>query len=158
MIPKCLTMNCDKLPLLHGSLLVCARPAVKSEVSHKVYTCPLFFVLTFSSLHIFLLHMFQVPTILDKQGAHLLAVAFLVISRTFVSDRIASLNGTNIQCGFMHLVFCGIIFLLLNTLIFTGTTVKFVLEQDKASFVRLIGVSVLQSAASSFIAPSLRYC
>ncbi|KAG5245171.1 ABC transporter family member [Salix suchowensis] len=71
-----------------------------------------------------------VPTILDKQGAHLVAVAFLVISRTFVSDRIASLN---------------------------GTTVKFVLEQDKASFVRLIGVSVLQSAASSFIAPSLRH-
>ncbi|KAL9393556.1 hypothetical protein Peur_012841 [Populus x canadensis] len=71
-----------------------------------------------------------VPTIRDKQGAHLLAVAFLVISRTFVSDRIASLN---------------------------GTTVKFVLEQDKASFVRLIGVSVLQSAASSFIAPSLRH-
>ncbi|CAK7334627.1 unnamed protein product [Dovyalis caffra] len=70
-----------------------------------------------------------VPSILDKQGAHLLAVAFLVVSRTFVSDRIASLN---------------------------GTTVKFVLEQDKASFVRLIGISVLQSAASSFIAPSLR--
>ncbi|KAB5548156.1 hypothetical protein DKX38_011562 [Salix brachista] len=70
-----------------------------------------------------------VPSILDKQGAHLLAVAFLVVSRTFVSDRIASLN---------------------------GTTVKFVLEQDRASFVRLIGVSVLQSAASSFIAPSLR--
>ena len=33
---------------------------------------------------------------------------------------------------------------------------KFVLEQDKASFLRLIGVSVLQSAASSFVAPSLR--
>ncbi|KAL9340425.1 hypothetical protein Peur_066644 [Populus x canadensis] len=71
-----------------------------------------------------------VPSILDKQGAHLLAVAFLVVSRTFVSDRIASLN---------------------------GTTVKLVLEQDRASFVRLIGVSVLQSAASSFIAPSLRH-
>uniref|UniRef100_A0A6N2LIZ8 ABC transmembrane type-1 domain-containing protein n=1 Tax=Salix viminalis TaxID=40686 RepID=A0A6N2LIZ8_SALVM len=70
-----------------------------------------------------------VPSILDKQGAHLLAVAFLVVSRTFVSDRIASLN---------------------------GTTVKFCFEQDRASFVRLIGVSVLQSAASSFIAPSLR--
>ena len=39
---------------------------------------------------------------------------------------------------------------------FSGTTVKFVLEQDKASFLRLIGVSVLQSAASSFVAPSLR--
>ncbi|KAL2332768.1 hypothetical protein Fmac_013981 [Flemingia macrophylla] len=71
-----------------------------------------------------------VPTVLDKQGAQLLAVAFLVVSRTWVSDRIASLN---------------------------GTTVKFVLEQDKASFIRLIGLSVLQSAAPSFIAPSLRH-
>ncbi|XP_021741036.1 ABC transporter D family member 1-like [Chenopodium quinoa] len=71
-----------------------------------------------------------VPTVLDKQGAQLLAVAFLVVSRTWVSDRIASLN---------------------------GTTVKFVLEQDKAAFIRLIGVSVLQSCASSFIAPSIRH-
>ncbi|CAL0333141.1 unnamed protein product [Lupinus luteus] len=71
-----------------------------------------------------------VPTVLDKQGAQLLAVAFLVVSRTWVSDRIASLN---------------------------GTTVKFVLEQDKASFIRLIGQSVIQSAASSFIAPSIRH-
>ncbi|MED6137180.1 ATP-binding cassette sub- D member 1 [Stylosanthes scabra] len=71
-----------------------------------------------------------VPTVLDKQGAQLLAVAFLVVSRTWVSDRIASLN---------------------------GTTVKFVLEQDKAAFIRLIGLSVLQSAASSFIAPSIRH-
>uniref|UniRef100_A0A6N2ND68 ABC transporter domain-containing protein n=1 Tax=Salix viminalis TaxID=40686 RepID=A0A6N2ND68_SALVM len=54
----------------------------------------------------------------------------LSLFKTFVVDRIASLN---------------------------GTTVKFVLEQDRASFVRLIGVSVLQSAASSFIAPSLRH-
>ncbi|QHN81675.1 ABC transporter D family member [Arachis hypogaea] len=71
-----------------------------------------------------------VPTVFDKQGAQLLAVAFLVVSRTWVSDRIASLN---------------------------GTTVKFVLEQDKAAFIRLIGLSVLQSAASSFIAPSIRH-
>ncbi|TKY47653.1 ABC transporter D family member 1 [Spatholobus suberectus] len=71
-----------------------------------------------------------VPTVLDKQGAQLLTVAFLVVARTWVSDRIASLN---------------------------GTTVKFVLEQDKASFIRLIGLSVLQSAASSFIAPSIRH-
>ncbi|CAN0919588.1 ABC transporter D family member 1 [Linum grandiflorum] len=71
-----------------------------------------------------------VPTVLDKQGAELLAVAFLVMSRTFVSDRIASLN---------------------------GTTVKYVLEQDKAAFIRLVGISVIQSAASSFIAPSLRF-
>ncbi|KAI9113779.1 hypothetical protein K1719_015030 [Acacia pycnantha] len=71
-----------------------------------------------------------VPTLFDKQGAQLLAVASLVISRTWVSDRIASLN---------------------------GTTVKFVLEQDKASFIRLIGISILQSGASSFIAPSIRH-
>ncbi|PWA99062.1 peroxisomal ABC transporter 1 [Artemisia annua] len=71
-----------------------------------------------------------VPTVLDKQGAQLLAVAVLVLSRTWISDRIASLN---------------------------GTTVKYVLEQDKAAFLRLIGVSVLQSAASSFVAPSLRH-
>ena len=36
---------------------------------------------------------FQVPTLLDRQGAQLLAVAFLVVSRTWISDRIASLNG-----------------------------------------------------------------
>ncbi|XP_052878288.1 ABC transporter D family member 1-like isoform X1 [Gossypium arboreum] len=72
----------------------------------------------------------EVPTLFDKQGAQLLAVALLVVSRTWVSDRIASLN---------------------------GTTVKHVLEQDKAAFIRLIGISVLQSAASSFIAPSLRH-
>ncbi|KAI4325947.1 hypothetical protein MLD38_031305 [Melastoma candidum] len=71
-----------------------------------------------------------VPTVLDKQGAQFLAVAFLVISRTWISDRIASLN---------------------------GTTVKYVLEQDKAAFIRLIGISVLQSAASSFVAPSLKH-
>ncbi|MFQ6636786.1 hypothetical protein Gotur_013658, partial [Gossypium turneri] len=68
-----------------------------------------------------------VPTLFDKQGAQLLAVAFLVVSRTWISDRIASLN---------------------------GTTVKHVLEQNKAAFIRLIGISVLQSGASSFIAPS----
>lgn len=71
-----------------------------------------------------------VPTLFDKQGAQLLAVAFLVVSRTWVSDRIASLN---------------------------GTTVKYVLAQDKASFFRLIIVSILQSAASSLIGPSLRH-
>ncbi|KAG5529449.1 hypothetical protein RHGRI_029992 [Rhododendron griersonianum] len=71
-----------------------------------------------------------VPTVLDKQGAQLLAVALLVILRTGISDRIASLN---------------------------GTTVKYVLEQDKDAFIRLIGISVLQSAASSFVAPSLRH-
>ncbi|GJS07684.1 ABC transporter D family member 1 isoform X2 [Tanacetum coccineum] len=68
-----------------------------------------------------------VPTVLEKQGAQLLVVAVLVLYRTWISDRISSLN---------------------------GTTVKYVLEQDKASFVRL---SVLQSAASSFVALSLRW-
>lgn len=71
-----------------------------------------------------------VPTLCDKQGAQFFAVALLVVSRTWISDRIASLN---------------------------GTSVKYVLEQDKASFIRLTGISVLQSAASSIVAPSLRY-
>ncbi|XP_065881144.1 ABC transporter D family member 1-like isoform X2 [Euphorbia lathyris] len=71
-----------------------------------------------------------VPTLLRNQGAQLIAVSFLVVSRTWVSDQIASLN---------------------------GATVKFVLEQDKPSFIRLIGVSILQSAVSSFIASSLRH-
>ncbi|ERN14929.1 hypothetical protein AMTRI_Chr02g213560 [Amborella trichopoda] len=71
-----------------------------------------------------------VPTLLDKQGGQLFAVALLVMSRTWISDRIASLN---------------------------GTSVKFVLEQDKASFMWLIVISVIQSAASSIVAPSLRY-
>lgn len=71
-----------------------------------------------------------VPRLLDKQGAQLFAVSLLVVSRTWISDRIASLN---------------------------GTSVKYVLEQDKAAFVRLTGISVLQSAANSFVAPSLRY-
>ncbi|KAM7275710.1 hypothetical protein ACFE04_017576 [Oxalis oulophora] len=72
----------------------------------------------------------EAPTVLDKQGAQLLAVAFLVVSRTWISDRIATLN---------------------------GTAMRFVLEQDKASFIRLIGISILQSAANSFVAPSLRH-
>ncbi|MCO5604122.1 hypothetical protein L7F22_058282 [Adiantum nelumboides] len=71
-----------------------------------------------------------VPSLYGKQGGQLMAVALLVIARTWISDRIADLN---------------------------GTSVKFVLEQDKAAFVRLTGVSVLQSAASAVVAPSLRY-
>ncbi|MBA0551823.1 hypothetical protein Golob_022686 [Gossypium lobatum] len=71
-----------------------------------------------------------VPTVFDKQGAQLLAVAFLVATRTWLSDQIATLN---------------------------GTTVKYVLEQDKAGFIRLMSISVLQSAVSAVIAPSLRH-
>lgn len=71
-----------------------------------------------------------VPKLFDRQGAQLFAVALLVVSRTWISDRIASLN---------------------------GTTVRYVLEQDKKAFIRLTGVSILQSAASSVVAPSLRY-
>jgi hypothetical protein len=40
--------------------------------------------------------------------------------------------------------------------ILAGTSVKYVLEQDKAAFIRLIGISVMQSAANSIVAPSLR--
>jgi hypothetical protein len=34
-----------------------------------------------------------VPTLSDKQGGQLLVVALLVLGRTWVSDRIADLNG-----------------------------------------------------------------
>lgn len=71
-----------------------------------------------------------VPTLSDEQGGQLLAVALLVLGRTCLSDRIADLN---------------------------GTSVKHVLRQDKAAFIRLVGVSVLQSGVSSFLAPSLRH-
>ncbi|ONM34279.1 ABC transporter D family member 1 [Zea mays] len=71
-----------------------------------------------------------VPKLFDKQGGQLLAVVLLVFSRTWISDRIASLN---------------------------GTSVKYVLEQDKAAFIRLAGTSVLQSAANSIVSPSLRF-
>jgi hypothetical protein len=40
----------------------------------------------------------QVPKIIDKQGGQLLAVAVLVLSRTWISDRIASLNGLLFVC------------------------------------------------------------
>ncbi|KAL4378612.1 hypothetical protein GQ457_02G009330 [Hibiscus cannabinus] len=115
--------------LSYVSEVIAASPSVNTEVKlpivpqlHKVpRVLPLRVAAMFKVL---------VPTVFDKQGAQLLAVAFLVISRTWISDRIASLN---------------------------GTTVKYVLEQNKAAFIRLIGISVLQSGASSFIAPSLRH-
>lgn len=71
-----------------------------------------------------------VPSLLGKQGGQLLAVTLLVVARTLISDRIANLN---------------------------GTSVKHVLDQDKAAFIRLTMNSVLQSAASAVVAPSLRY-
>ncbi|XP_042419825.1 ABC transporter D family member 1-like isoform X2 [Zingiber officinale] len=71
-----------------------------------------------------------VPSPFDKQAMRLLAAALIIGSRTWISDRIASLN---------------------------GTTVKYVLEQDKSAFIRLVGVSVLQSAANSLLAPTLRH-
>ncbi len=37
-----------------------------------------------------------------------------------------------------------------------GTSLKHVLHQDKAAFIRLTGISVLQSVASAIVAPSLR--
>jgi hypothetical protein len=36
-----------------------------------------------------------VPTLSDKQGGQWLAVALLVLGRTWVSDRIADLNGAS---------------------------------------------------------------
>lgn len=57
-------------------------------------------------------------------------VSSVVILRTLLQDRIASLN---------------------------GRSVDLVLRQDLAGFLRLIGVSVAQSAASAILAPSLRH-
>eukprot|EP00887_Chlorella_sp_A99_P003200 scaffold9.g3200.t1 len=58
------------------------------------------------------------------------AVAGVVVLRTLLQDRIASLN---------------------------GKSVDLVLRQDLRGFVRLIGVSVAQSVASAVLAPSLRH-
>ncbi|XP_047326997.1 ABC transporter D family member 1-like [Impatiens glandulifera] len=71
-----------------------------------------------------------VPTMHRTEGMQLLALVALVMSRTWISDRTASLN---------------------------GTSVKYVLRQDSNAFIRLVAVSIAQSMASSFIAPSLRY-
>ncbi|KAG5241794.1 ABC transporter family member [Salix suchowensis] len=119
----------DKVEHSYISEVIAASPSVNHNLPLPIVP-PLQGAPRVLPLRVAAMFKILIPSILDKQGAHLLAVAFLVVSRTFVSDRIASLN---------------------------GTTVKFVLEQDRASFVRLIGVSVLQSAASSFIAPSLRH-
>lgn len=51
----------------------------------------------------------------------------------------------------------GLLFLFFIDEFSLGTSVKYVLEQDKAAFIRLTGISVLQSAASSIVAPSLRH-
>ncbi|KAL4445411.1 hypothetical protein ABPG77_011236 [Micractinium sp. CCAP 211/92] len=58
------------------------------------------------------------------------SVAGVVVLRTLLQDRIANLN---------------------------GRSVDLVLRQDLPGFVRLIGVSVLQSVASAVLAPSLRH-
>ena len=57
-------------------------------------------------------------------------VAGVVVLRTLLQDRIASLN---------------------------GRSVDLVLRQDLRGFIRLIGVSILQSAASAVLAPSMRH-
>lgn len=57
-------------------------------------------------------------------------VAGVVVLRTLLQDRIANLN---------------------------GRSVDLVLRQDLRGFIRLIGVSILQSAASAVLAPSLRH-
>lgn len=96
----------------------------------------------------------QVPSLFDRQGAKFFAVALLVVSRTWISDRIASLNGMFIWdvCAGSWRSFPFYVYS-----VFTGTSVKYVLEQDKAAFIRLTGISILQSAANSFVAPTLRY-
>ena len=59
----------------------------------------------------------------------LAAIVAVVAARSLLQDRMAALN---------------------------GRTVEYVLRQDKPAFVRLIGLSVAQAAASAVLAPSLR--
>ena len=61
-----------------------------------------FWYCVFLALLIIDLLILQVPTLFDKQGAQLLAVGFLVLSRTWISDRIASLNG-KFECHFWNM-------------------------------------------------------
>ncbi|KAL3156583.1 hypothetical protein ABBQ38_000874 [Trebouxia sp. C0009 RCD-2024] len=58
------------------------------------------------------------------------SIGVVILLRTMLQDRIASLN---------------------------GRTVQLVIRQDRPAFIRLIGISVLQSAASAVLAPSLRH-
>ncbi|XP_051117448.1 ABC transporter D family member 1-like [Andrographis paniculata] len=113
----------------HSSVLIAASPIENEDSSVPVFPQLQILPKTLPSRLSSMLKIL-VPTVFDKQGAQLISVAALVLCRTWISDRIASLN---------------------------GTTVKSVLEQDKIGFTKLIGVSVLQSAASSFVAPSLRH-
>ena len=59
----------------------------------------------------------------------LAAIVGVVAARSLLQDRMAALN---------------------------GRTVEYVLRQDKPAFIRLIGLSVAQAAASAVLAPSLR--
>ncbi|CAL8461843.1 g1374 [Coccomyxa elongata] len=58
------------------------------------------------------------------------AILVVVSLRSLLQDRMAALN---------------------------GRTVEYVLKQDKAAFIRLIGLSVAQALASAILAPSLRH-
>jgi ABC-type uncharacterized transport system fused permease/ATPase subunit len=62
-------------------------------------------------------------------GKQVAAIFAVVAARSLLQDRMASLN---------------------------GKTVEYVLRQDRPAFVRLIGLSLAQAAASSVLAPSLR--
>ncbi|KAK9846568.1 hypothetical protein WJX81_006713 [Elliptochloris bilobata] len=67
----------------------------------------------------------------NPAGARQLGTILVVVSlRSLLQDRMAALN---------------------------GRTVEYVLKQDLAAFVRLIGLSIAQAVASAVLAPSLRY-
>ena len=102
------------------------------------------------------LNIFQVPSLYGKQGAQLISVALLVVARTWISDRIAYLNG-ELETFYWYIHACYNDVSQAELWSWLGTSVKHVLEQDKAAFIRLTGVSVLQSAASAVVAPSLRW-
>ena len=100
------------------------------------------------------LYIFQVPSLYGKQGAQLISVACSCTNLDFWSNCI-------LEWWVRTLYWC--IHACYNDVSqaelwsWLGTSVKHVLEQDKAAFIRLTGVSVLQSAASAVVAPSLRW-
>ena len=56
----------------------------------------------------------------------------------------------------LHFNFCLLLILQDRIASLNGRTVQLVIRQDRPGFIRLIGISVLQSAASAVLAPSLR--
>ena len=97
-----------------------------------------------------------------SQAQQLASIAGVVLLRTWLQDRIASLNGRSVEHVLRQVRLATLLFLLVhghycpvaaNACARAGR----VHPQDRAAFVRLIGISVLQSGASAVLAPSLKH-